>query len=114
MGFDKDGSGFISATEIEQAAKEMTKVDMKGAETNGDGLVNYHEFENMVMIKMMFSELDKDGDGFITANEMEQATELLGRELTKEMKEELKGADTDGDRLVNIQEFEKMVKMSGP
>jgi calmodulin len=137
--FDKDGDGFISAKELKQAmdslGEALTEEDermMKGADTDGDGLINFQEFSKTMKdnsddadddsnsdsdwsdgeIKDAFSVFDKDGDGFISATELEQAAESLGKKLTKEdmkeMKAEMKGADTDGDGLVNFQEFSKM------
>ena len=57
--FDSDGNGFINASELRQVmmnlgeklSEEEVEMMIKEADTNGDGLVNYEEFINMMNAK---------------------------------------------------------------
>ena len=49
-----------------------------------------------------FKIFDKNGDGFINAQELRQVMTSLGEHLTeKELEDMMKEADTDGDGLIN-------------
>ena len=57
--FDSDGNGFINASELRQVmmnlgeklSEEEVEMMIREADTNGDGLVNYEEFINMMNAK---------------------------------------------------------------
>ena len=56
----------------------------------------------MAEITDAFKIFDKNGDGFINAQELRQVMTNLGEHLTeKELEDMMKEADTDGDGLIN-------------
>ena len=54
-----------------------------------------------------FSDLDKDGDGFITASELRQA---LGKDVSIDAL--IKEADKNGDGKIDYQEFSDLLRHS--
>ena len=72
--FDTAGNGKVTAAEIEAAPKTQERAlhvasrMVKRMDTDGDGTVSKDEF--LAAAKTRFSKLDKNGDGFIDANEV--------------------------------------------
>jgi calmodulin len=59
----------------------------------------------------VFRVFDKDGDGYITAEELKQAMLNLNEEVTDEdIEDMIREADDNGDGTVNYEEFIKMMK----
>lgn len=53
---------------------------------------------------------DRDGDGFISANELRDSMTNLGERLSHdEVSDMIKEADQDGDGQINYDEFVKMM-----
>jgi calmodulin len=60
-------------------------------------------------IRQAFKVFDKDGDGFITLEELGFVMANLGEKLSPtELEEMVKEADTDGDGKINYKEFVKV------
>lgn len=57
-------------------------------------------------VRAQFKNLDKDGNGVISAEEIREVLTALGDRLTDEDVEEMiRDVDTDGDGQVNFEEF---------
>ena len=79
----------------------------------GNGTIDFDEFLVLMAVKMKDSDpdeelseafrvMDKDGDGFIGADELKQVMLVLGESLTdKEIDEMIRQVDADGDGQVN-------------
>jgi Ca2+-binding EF-hand superfamily protein len=58
-----------------------------------------------------FNVFDKDGNDFITHDELKQSMLALGENLSdEEIHEMIVQADLDGDRQINYKEFIKMMR----
>lgn len=57
-------------------------------------------------IRAQFRNLDKDGNGLVSAQEIREVLTALGDRLTEEdVAEMIRDVDTDGDGQVNFEEF---------
>lgn len=57
-------------------------------------------------VRAQFKNLDKDGNGMISAQEIREVLTALGDRLTDEdVDEMIRDVDTDGDGQVNFEEF---------
>ena len=66
--------------------------------------------EQIDKIKAAFSFFDKNGDGVITAKELGTVMQTLGENMTEdELKEMIDQVDTDGNGLVDFDEFRAMM-----
>ncbi len=60
-------------------------------------------------IRQAFKVFDKDGNGYITSEELAQVMANLGERLTAgELREMMKEADTNGDGRIDYEEFVKV------
>lgn len=90
------------------------------ADTNNNGLIEFSEFVALVapeivpakspysekQMRAIFKMFDRDGNGFITANELSHSMEKLGHELSaEELTAMIKEADSDGDGQISFDEF---------
>ncbi|CAN8237874.1 unnamed protein product [Cochlearia groenlandica] len=134
--FDKDGDGRITIKELNESLKnlgiiipknELTKMIEK-IDVNGDGCVDIDEFGELyktVMVeeedeevgeedmKEAFNVFDRNGDGFITVEELKAVLSSLGLKQGKtleECKKMITQVDVDGDGRVNYKEFRQMMK----
>ncbi|CAM9312413.1 unnamed protein product, partial [Phaeothamnion confervicola] len=121
--FDKDGNGEIDEQELgivmrslgysptQQQLKDM----MKTVDINGDGVIGFEEFVVSVCevetdfekeIREAFKFFDKDGNGEITPTELASIMRGLGANLSdNEIHMLLKEADSNGDGVINLDEF---------
>ncbi|KAI9493588.1 putative calmodulin [Zychaea mexicana] len=61
-------------------------------------------------LKQCFHAFDKNGDGFISLDELEEVMSKLGEQLSKqELKDMLEDADTNRDGLIDYKEFRKLM-----
>ena len=125
---DKDGDGFITSTELEAGIRslslDLTEADLRNimdvVDADGNGSVDFREFlvtmtnerdENQE-IREAFKVLDRDNDGFISAEELKTAMIRLGeRGSDEEVEEMIREADTDMDGQVSYQEFVQMMSI---
>jgi calmodulin len=131
--FDKDSDGTITWEELGKVLSEFghifTTNDLKRVikkyDVNGDGVIDFSEF-NAIMkgsvdklesekeIDEAFKVFDKDGDGSITAEEIQSVMEKLGEKVTLEtIKFMIESVDDNGDGSIDKDEFRKML-LDGP
>ncbi|KAL4577406.1 hypothetical protein LXL04_013515 [Taraxacum kok-saghyz] len=121
--FDKNKDGKISKEEYTSAVGVLggknPKSDVSKAfqviDTDGDGFIDFDEFmeaqksEGGVKtadIKSAFKVFDLDGNGKITAEELLQVLRKLGERCSLEAcRKMVKGADADGDGMIDVNEF---------
>ncbi|KAK7345921.1 hypothetical protein VNO77_16537 [Canavalia gladiata] len=123
--FDKDGDGSVTVEELgtvirslEQNPTEEELQDMiNEVDANGNGLIEFVEFLDLMTrrtkaidveedLKEAFKVFDKDQNGYISASELRHVMINMGEILTDEEVElMIEAADSDGDGLVNYDEF---------
>lgn len=129
--FDEDKSGAIDAEELGKVMRalgqfptnaEVNKI-VEEVDEDGSGVVEFSEFL-VVMVKYKkthepeedpdaellraFKVFDKDGSGYITADELRDFLTRLGEPLTdEEVDDLLRQADLDGDGQISYEEFVK-------
>ncbi|KAH7101568.1 calmodulin [Auriculariales sp. MPI-PUGE-AT-0066] len=126
--FDKDGDGVIDATDLgimmrsfgqvvtdEQLRDVVLRLDL-----NGSGAIEFSEFVSMMRqreresdgeqeIREAFAVFDRDGNGFISAQELRSAMSKFGEQVTPaEVDDMIRLADLNNDGFVNIDEFVKL------
>ena len=91
------------------------------ADVAGSGTIEFREFLDMMarMLKYADSEkeileafkvFDKDGNGFVSPDELRQVMINMGEKLTdEEVDEMIREADLDGDGQINYEEFVRMM-----
>lgn len=119
--FDKDNDGSITTKELGVVMKSLGQnptdaelTDMiNEIDVDGNGSVDFEEFLQMMVkktsntnpqdeLKDAFKVFDKNGDGFISSEELKSVMEHLGETLTpEELEEMIREADLDGDGQVN-------------
>jgi len=127
--FDKDGDGKITAKELgivmrglDQNPTETELSDMiNEVDTDGNGMIDFQEFVVMMQkkkssmnkgdeLREAFKMFDKDGNGYISGEELRSVMKSLGEHLTEiEIKQMIQEADKDGDGMVNYEEFLSMM-----
>ncbi|KAL9653152.1 hypothetical protein ABK040_006368 [Willaertia magna] len=127
--FDKDGDGTITTSELGTVMRSLgqnpTEAELQDmineVDVNGNGTIDFTEFLQMMAKKMKdvdndediieaFKVFDKDGNGFISAQEFKHVMTNLGEKLTEdEVNEMIREADIDGDGQINYSEFVKMI-----
>lgn len=139
--FDKNNDGYITKQELRESlnnigifASKDDVEDMVGrVDSNGDGLIDFDEFNelftSMLMrkeeeeeegkerdLKEAFQVFDGDGDGLISVQELGLVLSSLGFKEGKTLescKEMINKVDVDGDGMVNFEEFKRMMKADG-
>jgi len=135
--FDKDGGGSISLEELGEVLSalggEATDGELLKAlqkyDTNGDGEIQFDEFEAMMKskansskkeevdeLKEAFKVFDKDGSGTITANELCEVLQALGEPKMNMAMAQLmiESVDVDKDGFIDFNEFKSMMMDAPP
>ncbi|XP_951999.1 calmodulin, putative [Theileria annulata] len=127
--FDKDGDGSITTKELGTIMRSLgqnpTEAELQDMineiDTNSSGAIDFPEFLILMARKMKecdteeeliqaFKVFDRDGNGFISAQELRHVMTNLGERLTdEEVDEMLREADVDGDGKINYEEFVKLM-----
>ena len=130
--FDKNHDGKITRKELDGVLRFLGKNPieynmeniMKDLDMYGNGTVEFPDFlqlmsqegnnsqTNYEEINEVFRIFDKDGDGFITADEIKDEMGNHGDIFTEEqVKQMMQGADTNGDGKIDYEEFVKLMQM---
>jgi len=119
---DSNKDGFLSADELKKFLKTMGKYKHQDKElkkvlkrTAKDGLMDFDTFVNITSLKVQdpaeeslntFKMFDKDGNGFITEQELKQSMHEMGVPLSDEdVKQMIKDKDVNGDGVIDYNEF---------
>ena len=122
---DKDGDGYIPVSDLGTMFKEMkfyaTEADVKDfvndIDPDGYGSIDFCEFLSIIIRKFKFNNYEEDlfeafkvydrnGDGFITAEEMLQVMTKLGQEITaEEVQKIIDEIDSNGDGMISYADF---------
>ena len=136
--FDDDDSGFITMEEFSQLLRDvaniddeeeiqacMASLDTGGAEgEEGDGQVDFQEFfdwfarrqelsntDNNTLINLIFQVVDKDNSGSITMEELQEAFQSLGEDVsTSDIQWLISECDDDGDNNISRDEFANLLQ----
>ncbi|KAL2920977.1 Calmodulin-like protein 5 [Bienertia sinuspersici] len=138
--FDQNGDGRITMSELRDSLINMgifipdsDLLEMiANIDVNGDGCVDGTEFQalyDVIMerngvddesdeedMKDAFSVFDKNGDGFISVDELRSVLGSLGLNQGKNLEDcklMIMKVDVDGDGMVSFKEFKKMMKQGG-
>ncbi|KAL9233200.1 hypothetical protein vseg_008225 [Gypsophila vaccaria] len=136
--FDQNGDGRITTGELTTSLRNMgifiPDTDLaqmvSHIDVNGDGCVDGLEFESLYTLIMekdddhhdenddhdireAFNVFDKNGDGFISVEELRSVLDSLGLSQGRNLEDcklMIRKVDVDGDGRVNFVEFKKMMK----
>ncbi|KAI6040790.1 calmodulin-like protein [Pisolithus marmoratus] len=123
--FDQDGDGRITKDELGtlmrslgQNPTEAELQNMIGAiDADADGTIDFQEFLTMMELmtrdtdgekemREAFNVFDVDGNGYVSAAELQQVMTRLGERLTRaDVEEMIREADTNGDGEISLEEF---------
>lgn len=130
--FDKDKDGRITPQELAEMIKnlghkvnEVEVIEMiQEVDLDGNGSVDFKEFLGLMVRKMKdieiddelletFKVFDKDGNGYITVDELRNVILTIGDDVsTEEVEEMIKIADRDLDGKISFEDFMKLMKNS--
>ena len=119
--FDTNNDGSISGHELlvlleslgHKSSDRQIKAFLKSVDTNNSGSIEFGEFVNMLAKKKalepfqkMFREIDKNGDGYLSAAELRTALQQLDQNMTEaDLAKFFNTADINGDGRVDFIEF---------
>jgi len=132
--FDKNKDHMISAKELGTVMRSLgqspTDKDIQNmirqADVDKNGSIDFEEFVKMMLgysrradpeteMREAFRVFDKDGNGYISAEELRHVMTNLGERLTdQEVAEMIREADINGDGMVDYNEFIKLLCSTGP
>jgi len=128
--FDTAGIGYMNVADLKVAlramgfepkAKDIKKI-VENVDKAGTGKLCFNDFMNVIAMKMAekdskdeilkaFKLFDRDGTGYITFNNLQQIAVELGEGLAdEEVHEMIQEADLDGDGMVSMDEFFRIMK----
>ena len=128
--FDKDRDGKITPQELADMMKnlgqkvneiEVTEM-IQEVDLSGSGSVDFKEFLGLMVRKMKdietddelletFKVFDKDGNGFITGDELRKIILTIGDSVTTdEVEDMIREADKDQDGKISYDDFIKLMK----
>lgn len=127
--FDVNGDGKISSSELgsimgslgQPATEEELDNMIREVDADGDGHINLEEFielntkdidpnEILENLKDAFSVFDIDKNGSISAEELHNVMVSLGDQCSlAECQKMIGGVDSDGDGMIDFEEFKKMM-----
>ena len=129
--FDKDHDGKLSTKEVDDVlrflGKDPSEYEMdfvlKDLDMYGKRNLTFPQFLkllsqkyndtkfNVEEMKAVFRIFDKDGDGYITADEIQEEMSKHGDVFTdKQIKQMMEGADSNGDGRIDYEEFVKLME----
>lgn len=134
--FDKDGDGTIDSDELASVmqvlgmnpTKEELGIILDSVDTDRNGVIDLDEFIDVMRghlhhgpsdgaptaedeLREAFAVFDKDGNGFISPEELKSALLNLGEKLEdQEVMAMIKAADRDGNGQIDYEEFIAMMK----
>ncbi|KAL1337008.1 hypothetical protein HN51_031455 [Arachis hypogaea] len=128
--FDSNRDGKISQQEykatlrslgMENTVQEVPNI-FRVVDLDGDGYINFKEFMEAqkmgggvrtIDIQSAFRTFDKNGDGKISAEEIQEMLRRLGERCSlQDCQKMVTAVDTDGDGMVNMDEFMTMMTQS--
>ncbi|KAJ3680477.1 hypothetical protein LUZ60_016755 [Juncus effusus] len=125
---DTDGSGTITLEELKtglsRLGSNITEGEVKqlldAADVDKDGTIDYiefvtamihkHKLDNEDNINRAFQYFDKDGNGYITMDELRQAMTMYAMGDDATINEVLEDVDTNKDGIINYEEFAEMMR----
>ncbi|XP_022081065.1 calmodulin-like [Acanthaster planci] len=127
--FDTNGDNTIDSKELATVMKSLghnpteaqLQATMQEVDLDGNGRIEFSEFRKMMARRMRlksteqkirdaFNVFDKNGDGYISAEELNEVMLNLGEKLTEaEINAMIQEVDTDADGKVNYNEFIKVL-----
>ena len=119
--FDKNNDGQITIDDLRTVLGSMGRtptedqlLSILNGPKNTGGAVEFQNFLKMMFrlsVYLTFCLFDKDGDGFVTKDEIKQVMSHLGEKITdEEANAMLKEADTNHDGKIQYEEFAQMMR----
>ena len=129
--FDKDHDGKLSTKEVDDVLRFLGKDPseyelefvLKDLDMYGNGTLTFPQFLkllsqkyndtkfNVEEMKAVFRIFDKDGDGYITSDEIQEEMSTHGAVFSdQQIKQMMEGADSNGDGRIDYEEFVKLME----
>ncbi len=127
--FDRANKGTITTRELGNVMRALgqdpTEAELQDmineVDIDGNGNIDFGEFRDLMAKKIQekdsdeelmeaFRLFDKDGNGFISPEELKVFMHNLGEKLSdNDIADMIKDADLDGDNAINFEEFVRMM-----